>query len=122
MDSSRDDRSTPDTGANRQTGTPVSANSYRSSRQGQLILAIWALVVFTAFLFGSTLVNIVVTRQAYEAARSQMETLSTLNESMREVQRSMAELAQAIRDAQEQPGEEEEEDPHRIPYLGNGRV
>ncbi len=68
------------------------------------------------------IVNIVVTRQAYDASRNQMETLSALKESMKEVLRSMAELAQAIRDAQEQPREEEEEDPYRMPYLGDGRV
>ncbi len=122
MNSSCDDRSSPDSGTSRQTGTPASGNSSRSSHQGHLTLAVWALVVLTAFLFGSTIVNIVVTRQAYDAARNQMETLSALNESMKEVQRSMAELAQAIRDAQEQPREEEEEDPYRIPNLGNGRV
>ena len=122
MNSSCDDRSTPDSGTSRQTETPASKNLSRSSDQGYITLAVWALVVFTAFLFGSTIVNIVVTRQAYDAAMNQMETLSALNESMKEVQRSMAELTQAIRDAQEQPREEEEEDPYPIPYLGDGKV
>jgi hypothetical protein len=51
-----------------------------------------------------------------------MEVLKALNESMRDVQRSVAELTLAIREAQEQPREEEEENSGRSPYLGDGRV
>lgn len=122
MNSSCADSPYPESGGSREGGTPASDNLSRSGRQGHLTVAIWALVVFAAFLFGSTIVNIVVTRQAYETARNQMKTLGALNESMKEVQRSMAELTQAIREAQEQPREEEEEDPYQRPYLGNGRV
>jgi hypothetical protein len=122
MNSSCDDRARPDPGTGRQTGTPASGNSSRSSHQGHITLAVWALAVFAAFLFGSTIVNIVVTRQAYDAAMNQMEKLSALNQSVKEVQRSVTELTLAIRDAQEQPRDEEEEDPYRIPYLGDGRI
>lgn len=122
MSSSCIDGSYPDSGASRETGAPGSGGASGTIRKGHLTLAVWALVVFTAFLFGATIVSVVMTRQAHEAARTQMETLKALNESMREVQRSLAELTQAIREAQEQPREEEEENSYRSPSLGDGRV
>jgi len=78
--------------------------------------------VFTAFLFGSTIVSVVLTTQARDAARTQTESLKALNESMREVQRSLSDLTRAILEAQEQPREEEEENSYRSPSLGDGRV
>ena len=112
----------PESGVSRQSEAPAPGNVSIPGRRGRLTLAVWALAVFTAFLFGATIVNVVLTRQAYDAARNQMETLRVLNESVKEVQRSVAELTQAIREAQEQPREEEEEDPNRRPYWENGRI
>jgi hypothetical protein len=122
MSASSAGTSCPESGLSRPTGSPVLGNPANARRQAHLTFAIWALAVFTAFLFGATIVNIVVTRQAYDAATNQLETLNALNESMKEVQRSVAELTLTIREAQEQPREEEEEEPYQRPYLGNGRI
>lgn len=106
----------------RQEEAPASGNLSGPGRGGHLTLAVWALVVLIAFLFGSTIVNVVLTRQAYDASRNQAETLMALNASVKEVRRSMEELVRAIREAQEQPREDEEEDSYRRPYGGDGRI
>lgn len=91
--------------------------------QAHLTTAVWALAVFTAFLFGSTLVNIHVTQRACEVARSQIDAIKILSASMKEVQKSMVGLSKAIQEAQESAREEEQEAPYsQSPSLGDERI
>lgn len=66
-----------------------------------LVLAIWLLAVFTAFLFGSTIVNVVVSRKAYLGSERQVEAIKTLNDSMLELRKSIAEFSTLFQEAQE---------------------
>ncbi|RJR41595.1 MAG: hypothetical protein C4576_17515, partial [Desulfobacteraceae bacterium] len=42
---------------------------------GNLVLAIWALTLFAAFLFGSTIVNVIITRQVFDNSKRQLQAV-----------------------------------------------
>ncbi|MBN1103805.1 MAG: hypothetical protein JXL84_10365 [Deltaproteobacteria bacterium] len=92
------------------------------ARERHLVTGVWALAVFTAFLFGSTSVHVVITMRAYEGTKAQIEAIRSLNESVKEIRKSVTELSTIIRDTQEGERGEEEQGPLQTPYLGNGKV
>jgi hypothetical protein len=87
-----------------------------------MVLAIWALTIFAAFLFGSTVVNLVITRQAYEGTKSQIEAIRALNDSMREVRKSIAEFSGLFQEAQEMEHGTDEAAPFQRSELGDEKV
>ncbi len=91
-------------------------------RGNHLVLAIWAVALFTAFLFGSTIVSLVFTRQAYEGTRSQVEAIRELNESVLEVRKSLAELSSTLKDAQEPERDVDNENLIQRSHLGDENV
>jgi hypothetical protein len=93
-----------------------------AGRERHLVTGIWALAVFTAFLFGSTIVHMVIMKRAYEGTKAQIEAIRSLNESVKEIRKSIAELSAIIRDAQEGEREQQEQEPLQTPYLGDGKV
>lgn len=98
------------------------ANAAEAHRGKHLLLAIWALALFTAFLFGSTIVNLVFTKQAYEGARGQIEAMRTLNESMMEVRKSLAELVTSIKEAQEPERDADDDSMFHRSRLGDEKI
>ena len=81
-----------------------------SERGGNhLVLVLWALTVLVAFLFGSTIANIIITKQAHEGARVHTETIRALNESILEVRKSISELTALLQEPQE-PDRDGDED------------
>lgn len=107
-----------------------SRNPYRSEGRStekaesgkNLVLAIWALALFTAFLFGSTIVNVILTKQAYEGTKSQIEAIRALNDSMLEVRKSLAEFSGAFQEAQEMDHGADDTSLFQKPYLGDEKV
>ena len=95
------------------TGAQTKLEAYEvkvsDRHHSNMVIAIWILAVFTAFLFGSTIVNIVVTKWSYERSKRQVEAISTLAESVKEVQKSIAELSRLIKELPEMQQQEEEE-------------
>jgi hypothetical protein len=89
---------------------------------GNMVLAIWALTLFTAFLFGLTIVNVIITRQSYDVARSQTEAIKGLNESMMEVRKSLAEFSGVLQDAHETEHGFEDNNPFQRSFLGDEKV
>lgn len=87
-----------------------------------MVLAIWVFTLFAAFLFGSTIVNVIITRQVYDISKRQIETLRELNESMKEVQRSLAEFSGILQDGRETEQGFEEHNPFQKSYLGDEKV
>lgn len=87
-----------------------------------LVLAIWALAILTAFLFGSTIANLIITKRTYEGAKSQIMATKLLNESMIEVRKSVAELSAALRDAQEAERGGDDEGANERSCLGEERI
>jgi biopolymer transport protein ExbB/TolQ len=93
-----------------------------AGRERHMVIGIWALAVFTAFLFGSTIVHVIIMKRAYEGTKAQIEAIRSLNESVKEIRKSISELSAIIREAQEAEREEQEQEPLQIPYLGDGKV
>ena len=91
-------------------------------RGGNMVLAIWVFTLFAAFLFGSTIVNVIITRQVYDISKRQIETLRELNESMKEVRRSLAEFSGILQDGRETEQGFEENTPFQKSYLGDEKV
>ncbi len=90
--------------------------------RSNLVLAIWALTLFTAFLFGTTIVNVVITRQAYEGTKDQIEAIRALNDSMLEVRKSIAEFSGVLQEAQEMEQGAEESTTFQRSFLGDEKV
>jgi hypothetical protein len=99
-----------------------SAGVSKAERRSGLVLAIWALTIFTAFLFGSTVVNVVITRQAYEGTLSQIEAIRALNDSMLEVRKSIAEFSGFLQEAQEMEHGADNGGPFQRSFMGDEKV
>lgn len=87
-----------------------------------MVLAIWALTLFTAFLFGLSIVNVIITRQAYDVAKSQIEAVRKLNESMMEVRKSLVEFSGLLQDGRETEQGFEENKPLQRSHPGDEKV
>lgn len=94
----------------------------RGGDADHLVLAIWALTVLTAFLFGSTIGNLIITKRIYEGAKSQIAATKLLNESMIEVRKSVAELSAVLRDAQDIERDGDDEGANEKSLLGEERI
>ncbi len=94
-----------------------------SERNGNhLVLVLWALTVLVAFLFGSTIANIIISKQAYEGARVHTETIRALNESILEVRRSISELTNLLQEAQEPERDAEEDHAYQRTHIGREKI
>jgi hypothetical protein len=87
-----------------------------------LVPAIWILSLLVAFLFGSTIANIIISKQAYEGTKVQTQTLRALNESIVEVRRSIAELTALLQEAQEPDRGADEENGFQMTRLGGEKI
>jgi hypothetical protein len=87
-----------------------------------LVLAVWALALFAAFLFGSTIANIVTVRQTYEGTKRQTEAIRALNSSMLEVRKSIADLSGLFQEGQEMEHGVENGSPFQRSFLGDEKV
>lgn len=94
----------------------------RATNGSHLVLPIWALTVLVAFLFGSTIANIIIAKRAYEGARVQVETIRALNESIVDVQRSIAELTSLLQEVQETERDLDEESVYHRTRLGGEKI
>lgn len=113
----------PENGACSSSGSSGMEGKEMSERNGShLVLPIWVLTVLVAFLFGSTLANIIIAKQAHEGARVQTETIRALNESVVEVRRSIAELTALLQDAQDPEREMDEDNAYHRTRLGGERI
>lgn len=86
------------------------------------VLAIWALALFTAFLFGCTIANVIITRQAYQGAKSQTEAIRALNDSMLEIRKTIAEFSGLFQEAQEFDRWADDGSSMQKPFLGDEKV
>lgn len=89
---------------------------------GNMVLAIWALTLFAAFLFGSTIVNVIITRQVFDNSERQIQAVKELNESMMEIRKSLAEFSAFLQDARETEHSFEESNPFQKSFLGDEKV
>ena len=72
---------------------------------------LWLLVVLSAFLFGATLVNIVIGIRVYETSTKQSMEIEKLTLSVREVQKSVLYLSKAIEETFQAEEEYDSEEP-----------
>lgn len=73
---------------------------------------VWVLVIMVAFLLASSIANLVVSQRAYESSRKQVKAMEQLTRSIRDIQRSIADLSSLIEQSpQEEEVEEENEEP-----------
>jgi len=79
---------------------------------------VWLLVILIVFLFASSLANLVVSQRAYESSQKQVKAIEQLTQSIKAVQRSIAELSRMIE--QSPPEDEEPEEDGRS--EGDGSI
>ena len=72
---------------------------------------LWLLVVLSAFLFGATLVNIVIGIRVYETSTKQSMEIEKLTLSVREVRKSVLYLSKAIEETFQAEEEYDSEEP-----------
>ncbi|RJR31759.1 MAG: hypothetical protein C4576_31505, partial [Desulfobacteraceae bacterium] len=78
--------------------------------------------LFAAFLFGSTIVNVIITRQVFDNSKRQLQAVKELNESMMEIRKSLAEFSAFLQDARETEHGFEESSPFQKSFLGDEKV
>ena len=71
---------------------------------------VWLLIGLMALLFGSSVANLVVSRQAYESSRKQVTAIEQLTQSIKDIQRSIVNLSNML---EQTPAEEEEPEEDR---------
>lgn len=79
---------------------------------------VWVLVIMVAFLLASSIANLVVSQRIYESSRQQLKTMEPLTQSIKDIQRSIADLSRMI---EQMPQEEEVEEENEQP-SGDGSI
>ena len=79
---------------------------------------VWLLVLLILLLFASSIANLVVSQRAYESSRKQVQAIEHLTQSIRDIQRSIADLSKMM----EQPLLEDEEPAEKGAPAGDGSI
>jgi uncharacterized protein YlxW (UPF0749 family) len=88
------------------------------NRKG-LAKSIWVLALLVALLCASSVVSITISRKAYESSRRNAEAVTKLDDSLRELRKSVVRLTKAI---EEFTAREEEGEAGETPPAWNGRI
>jgi uncharacterized protein YlxW (UPF0749 family) len=81
--------------------------------------AIWILAFLILLLCALSVVNITISKEAYESTQKNTEAIAKLNETLREIQKSVAKLAETI---EESTATEEESEGGAITPTWDGRI
>jgi len=91
----------------------------RSERDG-LRWTVWLLVILIVLLFASSLANIVMSQRAHESYLRQVNAIEQLTQSIKDVQRSVANLSKMLEQAS--PEDEELEEDRAGGPSGGGSI
>jgi len=76
---------------------------------------VWLLIIMIAILLASSIADLVVSQRANESSRKQVKAMEQLSQSMRDIQRSIANLSRMI-----EPSPQEEEEPEEESDVPSG--
>jgi hypothetical protein len=90
---------------------PAEKRPTNASRGGQKVVGwtVWLLLLLIQLLLASSVANLAVSQRAYESSRKQVKAIEQLTQSIRAVQRSLADLARMTEQSSPEDEEPEEE-------------
>ena len=91
----------------------------RSERDG-LRWTVWLLLILIVLLFASSIANLVVSQRAHESSLKQVNAIEQLTQSIKDVQRSVANLSKMLEQAS--PEDEELEEDRAGGPSGDGSI
>jgi cytoskeletal protein RodZ len=92
----------------------------KTETQKGLGWGVWVLLILVLFLLMSSIANLVVSHRANESSRNQAKAIEQLTQSIKEMQRSIADLSNLIEQSPQEE-EEPEEDSGEVP-TGDGSI
>lgn len=103
-------------GGQKRIGSGEKVSRCERDEQRGFVHALWLLVVLSAFLFGVSVVNVGIGIKIYEALSKQSTAIEKLTLSVREIQKSVLHLSEAL----EETDQAEEGDSERP--MDEGRI
>ncbi|MBN2032349.1 MAG: hypothetical protein JW836_03660 [Deltaproteobacteria bacterium] len=90
----REKRNREQGGSPEEMDAKVGSSVHEKPKPHGFVHVLWLLVVLSAFLFGASVVNIVLGMKIYETSKRQSSVIERLNISMKEVQKTVLHLSE----------------------------